>query len=83
MPQTEIEIKRTVTITRDEEATITVDVPQDVLDGDHEGFELTDWVEGQMKIRNSEVSVAVSGNWVQDIDDEDYEIHEAVVVSEG
>lgn len=77
MPQ--IEIKRTVTVTREETVTVDVDVPQSILDNPDDHFGVDDWVEAQLKIPNSDLSEAVQGNWDQDIDDEDYDIDEVIV----
>lgn len=50
MPKVEIEIMRTVTVTREESVVVELDVPQSVLDGEHEGVEIgvVDWVDGIM-----------------------------------
>lgn len=79
MPQAEIEIRRTVTITREESVTVNVDIPQHILDDPDDDFALDDWVEGQLKIPNSDLSEAVQGNWDQGGDDDDYEIDEVIV----
>ena len=78
MPQAEIEIRRTVTITREESVTVTVDVPQSIIDDEDDDCALDDWVEGELKNPNSNVSAAVRGNWDHTDEDEGIEIEEVV-----
>jgi hypothetical protein len=83
MAKTEIEIRRTVTITREESVTVTVDVPQDILDNPDDVFRLDDWVEAQLKITGSELLTATLGNWDQISEDEEIEIDEVINHDEG
>ena len=55
MPKIEVEIQRTVTVTREESATIELDVPQHILDGD-----LHDWFERRNGVATSAVHRAVA-----------------------
>lgn len=74
MPKTQIEILRTVTITRDESVEVEVNVPQDVLD-DPDG--LCDWTEQQLKRESSELFKAVHDTgWDVADEDESEEIQE-------
>lgn len=82
MPQAEIQIRRTVTITREEDVTVNVDIPQNILDDPDADFAVDDWVEGQLKIHNSALSAAVLGNWDLTDEYEDYEIDEVNCMEE-
>jgi hypothetical protein len=77
MTTVEIEIKREVTITREESVTVEVDIPQEVLD-DPDPDVLFDWVEERMKSpTGSEVSnAATAAGWENLNEDEDIEYTE-------
>ncbi len=67
MPEIEVEIFRTVEITRDESCTVTVDVPQRVIDED----ELHYWIVEKLEaVAPNDVKKAVN-NTGWEVDDED------------
>jgi hypothetical protein len=73
MPKIEVEILRTVTITREESATVELNVPKSVID---DGEEL-DWIDQIMEKRSEErkagekavVKALADADW--DVNDED------------
>ena len=73
MAKVEIEIFRTVEITREEKVVLELDVPQDILDDPHGDFGLLDWVDGQMKITGSAACTA-GDDAAWDIEDESVSI---------
>jgi hypothetical protein len=73
MPMAEIEILRTVEITRDESAILQLDVPQHILD---DPDELYDWVEEEMNKPDSEVRQAVDAVWETTDENESIEYNE-------
>lgn len=83
MAKAEIEIRRTVTITREESARVTVDVPQDILDDPDGDFGLHDWAEAELKITSSELAKATLSNWDHVDEDESSEIDEVINHDEG
>ncbi len=83
MPEIEIEIQRTVTITREESVVVTVDVPTRVTDNE----EVLDWVDDimeksveSMTAKEKAVYETVTGAaWDPSDEDETIEYHEANV----
>lgn len=72
MPRTEIEIMGETTKVITERITVVVDIPQEILDGDH----LDKWVEQQSQDGDSELSKEMNNpaNIVQDDEQEGYDI---------
>lgn len=77
---TTIEIKRTVTITREESIEVDVDIPDHILDDEADPDELADWVGAQMKIDDSQLSQATKASWDVLDEDPDYEIEDVTVL---
>lgn len=84
MPKVEIEILRTVTITRDESVTVEVNIPQRILDNEYDNpGELYDWVERELGKESSALRTATdAAGWDHTGTDEDTEYDEVNVLSE-
>lgn len=72
MPQAEIEIMRTRTVTVEENCTVTVNVPKGVLD---DADELYAWVENKIG-SDPEFAALVTKEMAAESEDEEVEIHE-------
>lgn len=81
MPKVEVEILRTVTITREENVTVELNVPQQVLnDGDVVGWvdRLTEGSEDKLSAKDKALRAAITGaEWEVSDEDESIEYNEA------
>lgn len=83
MPKVNIEILRTVEVTRDERIEVEVEVPAHLL-GDNAAFDaLESWVDEELKKEDSELTRATAGNWETDDETESVEINEVTNLDEG
>ena len=83
MAKVEIEIVRTVEITREEKVVLELDVPKDILDDPDGDFGLLDWVDTQMKITGSAArNAGDAAGWDIEDEDESIEYSEANNLSE-
>lgn len=73
-----IEILRTVEITRDERIEVEVEVPDRLLADDAEFDALENWAEKELKKEDSELSKEVGGNWEVDDETESFSINEVI-----
>jgi len=79
-----IEILRTVEVTRDERIEVEVDVPAHLLAEDAEFDALENWVDAELKKADSELTRACVGNWETDNEDpENVTINEVTNLDEG
>lgn len=78
MPKVEVEILRTVTITRDESCVVELDIPKSVLKDGREA----DWVAEQGDIEDSPVARALGDAEWDATEDEDVE-YDSVIVLDG
>lgn len=82
MPKVNIEILRTVEITRDERVEVEVEVPAHLL-GDDAAFDaLETWADEELKKEDSELTRATTGNWDTDDESESVTINEVVNLDE-
>ena len=82
MPKVNIEILRTVEITRDERIEVEVDVPAHLLGDDAEFDALENWADVELKKTDSELTQACVGNWDTDDESESVEINEVINLDE-
>lgn len=75
MPKVNLEILRTMEITREERIEVEVDVPAKVL-GDPD--KLHEWVEEQLGKVDSDLTQACVGNWEAADEDEDVTIDQVI-----
>lgn len=61
--QIEVEILRTVTITRDESATVEIEVPDSVPEEDRESWILDRLIDGDLVIADSEFELSDETEW--------------------
>lgn len=81
MPKVNIEILRTVEVTRDERVEVEVEVPARLL-GDDAAFDaLENWVDEELK-KDGELLRATTGNWETDDETESFTINEVTNLDE-
>jgi hypothetical protein len=83
MPKINIEILRTVEITRDERIEVEVEVPAHLLGEDAEFDALENWVDAELKKTDSELTRACVSSWDIDDESESVEINEVTNLDEG
>lgn len=76
MPKVNLEILRTVEISRDERIEVEVEVPEHLLGEDADLYALENWVEEELKKTGSDLTQACVGNWDLDDETETVEINE-------